>query len=44
VLIAGGVTTARLRHASLIDGGSTADDVALDAAMAGPRPAILDFF
>jgi predicted acetyltransferase len=44
VLMAGGVTTARLRHASLIDGGSAADDVALDAAMAGPRPAILDFF
>jgi predicted acetyltransferase len=44
VLMAGGVTTAPLRHASLIEGGSAADDVMLDAAMAGPRPAILDFF
>jgi hypothetical protein len=38
------VSTARLRHASLIEGGSPADDAVLDAAMAGPRPAILDFF
>jgi len=44
VLMAGGVTAARLRHASLIEGGSAADDVRLDAIMAGPRPAILDFF
>jgi len=44
VLMAGGVTTARLRHAGLIEGGSAAGDVALDAAMAGPRPAILDYF
>lgn len=44
VLMAGGVTTARLRQAGLIEGGSGTDDAALDAAMAGPRPAILDSF
>ncbi len=44
VLIAGGATSAAMRRAGLLAGGSTADHQLLDAAMAGPRPAILDFF
>jgi predicted acetyltransferase len=44
VLLAGGATTAALRRGGLLVGGSSADHEVLDAAMAGPRPAILDFF
>jgi predicted acetyltransferase len=44
VLIAGGATTAAMRRAGLLKAGSLADHRSLDAAMAGPRPAILDFF
>lgn len=44
VLIAGDATTAALRRAGLLIGGGAADLGVLDAAMAGPRPAILDFF
>ena len=44
VLIAGGSTPAAMRRAGLLVGGSPADDRMLGAAMAGPRPAILDFF
>jgi hypothetical protein len=44
LLIARGVTCAELRRAAMIGGGSAADHRLLDAAMAGPRPAILDYF
>jgi predicted acetyltransferase len=44
VLYAGGVQVAALRRAGLVSGGSEESDVALDAAFAGPRPAILDYF
>lgn len=44
LLIAGGVTCAELQRAGMIGGGSAADHWLLDAAMAGPRPAILDYF
>lgn len=44
VLYAGGVTAGAVRRAGLIEGGSAADDRALDALASGPRPAILDFF
>jgi len=43
LLMAGDSTVAALRRAGLIEGGTAADSI-LDAAMAGPRPAILDFF
>ena len=43
-LAGGGVTSAALRRAGMLAGGSPADDLLLDAAMAGPRPAILDYF
>jgi predicted acetyltransferase len=44
LLVAGDITAAVLRRAGLLSGGSTAVDEVLDAAMAGPRPAILDEF
>lgn len=44
VLLAGGSMSAAMRRAGLMNGGSPADYQTLDAAMAGPRPAILDFF
>jgi len=43
-LAGGGVSSAALRRAGMLSGGSPADDRLLDAAMAGPRPAILDYF
>ena len=43
-LAGGGVSAAALRRAGMLSGGSPADDLLLDAAMAGPRPAILDYF
>lgn len=44
VLFAGGVPVATLRRAGLVGGGDAATDVTLDAAFAGPRPAVLDYF
>ena len=44
VLYAGGVPSATLRRAGLLSGGTPAADAGLDAAFAGPRPAILDYF
>jgi predicted acetyltransferase len=44
VLYAGGVQVAALRRAGLVSGGTEQSDVMLDAAFAGPRPAILDYF
>lgn len=44
VLFAGSVPTAVLRRSGMLTGGSKADDQVLDAAVAGPRPAILDAF
>ena len=44
VLVAGGVSMATLRRAGLVAGGDAATDAQLDAAFAGPRPAILDSF
>ena len=44
LLMAGDVTAAVLRRAGLVTGGGRSDDEVLDAAMAGPRPAILDEF
>lgn len=44
VLAGGGVTAAALRRAGMLLGGSPEDDLVLDAALAGPRPAILDYF
>jgi len=44
MLMAGDVTAAVLRRAGLVAGGGRHDDEVLDAAMAGPRPAILDEF
>jgi hypothetical protein len=44
VLYAGGVQVAALRRAGLVSGGSEESDVMLNAAFAGPRPAILDYF
>lgn len=44
VLYGGGVTAAALRRAGLVEGGSAADDRALDALAAGPGPAIADYF
>jgi predicted acetyltransferase len=44
VLFAGGVPVATLRRAGLVSGGDLATDAQLDAAFAGPRPAILDSF
>jgi hypothetical protein len=42
--MAGAVTVAQLRRAGLIEGGTPSAARILDAAMAGPRPAVLDFF
>jgi len=44
VVMAGAVTVAQLRRAGLIEGGTPSAARILDAAMAGPRPAVLDFF
>lgn len=44
LLYAGGVSAATLRRADLITGGSPRSDAVLDAAFAGPRPAVLDYF
>ena len=43
-LAGGGVTSAALRRAGMLAGGSPGHDLLLNAAMAGPRPAILDYF
>ena len=43
-LAGGGVSASALRRAGMLAGGSPGDDLLLDAAMAGPRPAILDYF
>ena len=44
LLYGGGVSPALLRRAGLLEGGDRADDQALDALAAGPRPALLDYF
>ncbi len=44
LLYAGGVTSALLRRAGLLTGGGEQAGRVLDAAAAGPRPAILDYF
>lgn len=44
VLYAGGVPVSTLRRTGLVTGGDTASDATLDAAFAGPRPAVLDYF
>ncbi len=44
VLLAGGSSVAAMRRAGLVGGATGRIDAALDAIMAGPRPAILDFF
>jgi predicted acetyltransferase len=44
VLFAGGVQVSALRRAGLVGGGDAVTDAALDAAFAGPRPAVLDYF
>ncbi len=44
VLLAGDATVASMRRAGLIAGGTAGDAAVLDAAMTGPRPAILDYF
>jgi predicted acetyltransferase len=44
LLYAGGVTSSALRRTGLITGGSAGSDTLLDAAFAGPRPAVLDYF
>jgi len=44
VLYAGGVPVSTLRRGGLLTGGSASGDAELDAAFAGPRPAILDYF
>ena len=44
VLFAGGVPVSELRRAGLVEGGEQESDHLLDAAFAGPRPAILDYF
>ena len=44
VLYAGGVPVGALRRAGLVSGGSASADAVLDAAFAGPRPAVLDYF
>ena len=38
------MSPALLRRAGLLEGGDRADDQALDALAAGPRPALLDYF
>jgi hypothetical protein len=43
-LAGGGASAAALRRAGMLAGGAPGDDLLLDAAMAGPRPAILDYF
>lgn len=43
-LYAGGATTSVVRRAGGLEGGTPAMDVWADAAFAGPRPAILDYF
>ncbi|SDP31882.1 Predicted acetyltransferase [Nakamurella panacisegetis] len=44
VLYAGGVPAATLRRGGLLAAGTRAGDAVLDAAFAGPRPAVLDYF
>ncbi len=44
VLVAGGSSVAAMRRAGLVGPAPERTDAALDAIMAGPRPAILDFF
>jgi hypothetical protein len=44
VLLAGGATAAVMRRAGLIAGPPGPADAVLDVIMAGPQPAILDFF
>lgn len=44
LLYAGGVTASTLRRVEMITGGSPATDAVLDAAFAGPRPAVMDYF
>jgi predicted acetyltransferase len=44
VLYAGAGSAAMLRQAGLLDGGDLRTDAVLDAASAGPPPALLDFF
>jgi predicted acetyltransferase len=44
VLYAGAGSAAMLRQAGLLDGGDARTDAVLDAASAGPPPALLDFF
>ncbi|MET0966229.1 MAG: GNAT family N-acetyltransferase [Nakamurella sp.] len=44
LLMAGDITAATMRRAGLLAGGGHDVDAILDAAMAGPRPAILDEF
>lgn len=44
VLFAGGVPVSALRRTGLVDDGDAVTDAALDAAFAGPRPAVLDYF
>lgn len=44
VLYAGGVPVSSLRRTGLVTGGDTAADATLNAAFAGPRPAVLDYF
>ena len=44
VLFAGGVPISVLRRTGLVGGGDPATDAELDAAFAGPRPAVLDYF
>ncbi len=44
LLFAGGIPVAALRRAGLVEGERPESDQFLDAAFAGPRPAILDYF
>jgi predicted acetyltransferase len=44
LLYAGAASTAVVRRAGLLTGGDPATDAFLDAAFAGPRPALLDYF
>ncbi len=44
VLFAGGVPVSMLRRTGLVTAGNAAADAELDAAFAGPRPAVLDSF
>jgi predicted acetyltransferase len=44
LLYAGAASTAVVRRAGLLTGGDPTTDAFLDAAFAGPRPALLDYF